>query len=133
MDANARAAIEACTAGSLAGTLTFPEVVGRLATAGVERYHADLCRAETIFYLPDGSSHRTAAKTLDEPAAVPFTGADVVDAIRAVQRGAIDYREFCRRIAAAGCVGYMVSLHGRRVVYYGPTGDSHVEHFPPAP
>jgi hypothetical protein len=41
-------------------------------------------------------------------------------------RGAI---ETC----TAGCVAYMVSLPGRRVVYYGRTGASHVEHFPPAP
>ena len=36
------------------------------------------------------------------------------------------------RAAEAGCVGYMAFMAGRRVVYYGRTGDSHVEWFPDA-
>lgn len=31
-----------------------------------------------------------------------------------------------------GCVGYHVSLAGRRAVYYGRSGETHVEQFPPA-
>jgi uncharacterized protein YbcV (DUF1398 family) len=34
--------------------------------------------------------------------------------------------------ADAGCVSYFVSLAGRRAVYYGRTGDEHVEWFPGA-
>jgi uncharacterized protein YbcV (DUF1398 family) len=56
----------------------------------------------------------------------------VEQAVRATQRGEIRYREFCRRIAAAGCVGYFVSLAGRRAVYYGRTIDTYVERFPDA-
>ncbi len=52
--------------------------------------------------------------------------------MRAVQGGRIRYREFCARIAAAGCVGYFVSIPGRRAVYYGRTADSHTEWFPGA-
>lgn len=33
---------------------------------------------------------------------------------------------------AAGCAGYLVSLPGRRVVYYGRTGETHVELIPAA-
>ena len=53
-------------------------------------------------------------------------------AIRAVQGGRLDYKGFCERILAAGCVGYHVSLAGRRCVYYGRTGETHVEMFPGA-
>jgi uncharacterized protein YbcV (DUF1398 family) len=47
-------------------------------------------------------------------------------------RQEIAYREFCRQIADAGCVGYFVSLAGPRAVYYGRTGDERVEWFPGA-
>ena len=56
--------------------------------------------------------------------------AGVMAAIGAIQQGQIRYREFCARIAASGCVGYLVSLAGRRAVYYGRTGETHVEYFP---
>ena len=63
-------------------------------------------------------------------AAMPREG--VEKAVRAIQRQEIAYREFCRQIAGAGCVGYFVSLTGRRAVYYGRTGDEHVQWFPGA-
>lgn len=37
---------------------------------------------------------------------------------------------FCRKVAAAGCAGYVVSFPGRRAVYMGRTGETHVETFP---
>jgi uncharacterized protein YbcV (DUF1398 family) len=58
-----------------------------------------------------------------------FSAEGVEKAVRANQRQEIAYREFCRLIAGAGCVGYFVSLAGRRAVYYGRTGDEHVEWF----
>ena len=30
----------------------------------------------------------------------------------------------------AGCAGYFVSIPGKRVVYYGRTGETHVEIIP---
>ena len=65
-------------------------------------------------------------------AASGFLAEGVEKAVRAIQRQDIAYREFCRRIADAGCVGYFVSLAGRRAVYYGRAGDEHVEWFPAA-
>ncbi len=52
--------------------------------------------------------------------------------LRAVQQGQIKYKTFCEQVMAAGCVGYIVSMAGRRVIYYGRTGDNHVEWFPGA-
>jgi len=31
---------------------------------------------------------------------------------------------------AAGCAGYLVSFLGRRVLYFGRSAGTHVEHFP---
>jgi len=33
-------------------------------------------------------------------------------------------------VVAAGCTGYLVSFPGQRAVYFGRTGETHVEHFP---
>lgn len=119
-----------CTRRSDQGTITFPEVVRRLAEAGVERYHTDLVRAEKTYYTPEGATHVVPSSPLAVTPAIPFSPADIQAAISAIQENSIDYTEFCRQIAAAGCVGYHVSLVGRRAVYYGRTSELHVEYFP---
>lgn len=132
MNMEARAVMEAMTEASDAETITFPEVVKNLMAVQVERYHADLLRAEKVYYLPDGTSHVVAAKPLRGTPAQTFAPTGVAAAVRAVQAQQIRYNEFCDRIAAAGCVGYFVSMAGRRAVYYGRGGDSYVEPFPGA-
>lgn len=122
--------LQECTDGSDQERVTFPEVVAKLAGAGVERYHADLLRAEKTYYLPSGESQRLQAASVVAVPPTAFTADGVAAAVRAIQQQQIKYREFCERIAQAGCVGYFVSLAGRRAVYYGRTGDSYVEPFP---
>lgn len=124
--------VQECTDGSDQERVTFPEVVAKLAGVGVERYHADLLRAEKIYYLPSGESQRVQAAPIAAVPPAAFTADGVAAAVRAIQQQQIKYREFCERIAEAGCVGYIVSLAGRRAVYYGRTGDSYVEPFPAA-
>ncbi len=132
MKSDVIAVIEECTKASDEARLTFPEVVARLAAAGVERYHADLQRAEKTYYLPDGASHVAVSASVATVPAEIFSAAGVDAAVRAVQTRAIDYKAFCERIVEAGCVGYLVSIAGRRAVYYGRSGETHVEPFPPA-
>lgn len=124
--------VQECTDASDQERISFGEVVMKLMQAGVERYHADLLRAEKIYYLPSGESHRVEALPVEATPPQAFTADGVAAAVRAIQTRKIQYREFCERIAQAGCVGYMVSLAGRRAVYYGRTGDSYVEPFPAA-
>lgn len=124
--------LQECTDASDQERITFPEVVMKLMQAGVERYHADLLRAEKVYYLPSGESHRVAAGPIEVTPPNDFAAAGVEAAVRAIQQKKIRYREFCERIAQAGCVGYIVSLAGRRAVYYGRSGENYVEPFPPA-
>jgi uncharacterized protein YbcV (DUF1398 family) len=126
------AVMKECKEQSLAGKIPFPEVIRRLHEAGVERYHVDLTRDETTYYLPGGESHVFATDGPREPIAGPFDAAAVEGAVRASQRGEIIFPEFLRRIMAAGCVGYFTQIAGRRVQYIGRTGDTHVEPFPTA-
>jgi uncharacterized protein YbcV (DUF1398 family) len=132
MQADVVKTMQECTDASDQDRTSFPEVVMKLMQAGVERYHADLLRAERIYYLPSDESHRVPAASVNATPAPAFAADGVAAAVRAIQQQKIQYREFCERIAQAGCVGYMVSLCGRRAVYYGRTGDSYVEPFPAA-
>jgi uncharacterized protein YbcV (DUF1398 family) len=133
MNAHVKQVVQECTTGSDQERLGFPEVVAKLMDAGIERYHADLRRAEKTYYLPTGESFVTPAEAVDGEPAEAFSAAGVEAAIRAIQTQSIAYGEFCTRIVEAGCVGYLVSLAGKRAVYYGRTGEMHVELFPGAP
>jgi len=123
-------AMAATVEGSDSGVMPFPEVVKRLAEAGVESYYADMRRAERIFFMPDGRSRSLASRLGHGPVAQAFSPEGVKAAIIDIQNRRIDYPAFCERIIAAGCCAYVVSLLGRRAVYMGRSGDSYVEHFP---
>jgi len=132
MNAHVKSVVEACSKGSENGSLNFPRQLGKLAAAGVEGYYADLRRSVRIYYLPNGESFEVAAHDVGLPVADAFDPSSVEAAVRRSQAGAHTYRDFCREVAAAGCAGYLVSLLGRRVVYFGRTAETHVECFPAA-
>ncbi len=130
MDGHVKEVVRDMSEASDEERITFPEVVKALMAVGIERYHADLTAGRKTYYLPDGDFDEVEVRKAS--AATKFSAEGVEKAVRAIQRQEIGYREFCRRIADAGCVGYFVSLAGRRAVYYGRTGDEHVEWFPGA-
>jgi uncharacterized protein YbcV (DUF1398 family) len=125
--------MEQCAKGAVSGELTFPEIVGKLMAIGVERYHADFSRQEITYYLADGESLVVGLPHPAHVTAAEFSAADVAAAVKQSQQNEHTYLDFIRKTMAAGCVGYIVQITGRRVIYFGRKGDSHVEHFPPAP
>jgi uncharacterized protein YbcV (DUF1398 family) len=133
MNAEQTRVAQACARGSLAGEMTFPQVVGQLIAVGVERYHADYSRQEITYYLPDGDSLVVAASHEPHATGKEFSAAAVEAAVRQSQQGQHSYVDFVRKTMAAGCVGYFVQISGRRVLYFGRNGECHVDHFPPAP
>jgi uncharacterized protein YbcV (DUF1398 family) len=130
MNPAAIAAANECSQRSDAGTITFPEVVGKLIAAGVESYHADYYRREKTYYMPGGESHVTPQELPGVAIATAFSPQGVEQAVRRIQRGEIGYMEFLRLTMLAGCVGYGVYISGRRAIYFGRTGDNYVEPFP---
>lgn len=128
----ARDVVVECTRSSDEERIPFPQIVGMLMAANVERYHADLVRMEKTYYMPDGETFVIPSRPSDGTPNAEFSAAGVEAAVRASQAGQIKYREFCRRVLEAGCVGYFVSLTGRRAVYFGRTSECHVELFPTA-
>jgi len=125
--------IQKIAEGALTGELTFSEIVGQLTEIGIERYHADYSRQEITYYLPDGDSLVVATPHPSHPTPTEFSASDVEDSVRQSQRNEHTYLDFIRKTMSAGCVGYFVQITGRRVIYFGRNGESHVEHFPPAP
>jgi uncharacterized protein YbcV (DUF1398 family) len=120
------------TAGSLAGTVDFPDVVHSLVAEGVESYYADLVRMEKSFYAPDGETHVEKMDFPALPVGQEFDQTEVMSAIRASQAGTQKYPEFLHRAIGAGTTSYMVFLTGRKAIYFGRKGEFHVENFPGA-
>jgi uncharacterized protein YbcV (DUF1398 family) len=131
MDERVKSAVRELTAALEQERTTFPDAVQALLATGVERCHADFCAGTTTYYMRDGSFEITASRII--VAGHDFLGEPVKEAVHAVEQGEIGYRMFCDRLAGAGCVGYFVSLAGRRSVYYGRTLAAHVEWFGPPP
>jgi len=116
--------------GSLTGKASFPEVVSRLNAIGVERYHADYSRQEKTFYFADGSSLVVTVPYGEFQLGLAFSAASVQESVRQSQRNEHTYLDFIRKTMGAGCVGYFVQITGRRAIYFGRNGESHVELFP---
>jgi uncharacterized protein YbcV (DUF1398 family) len=131
MDAHVKDVVRELSAASDEERITFPEVLQALMEVRIERYHADLVAGRKTYYLADGDFEDVEGRKFGG-AAMTFLPEGVEKAVRAIQRREIDYRKFCRLIADSGCVGYFISLAGRRAVYYGRTGEEHVEWFPGA-
>lgn len=115
---------------SLAGTITFPEVVRNLLEAGVESYKVDLIQCLKTFYAVEGKPYVERFVFTGPKVPAQFSAEAVVSAIRASQAGKITYGVFLDQIMKAGCSSYTAYLTGKKVIYSGRTGDSHTEHFP---
>ena len=130
MDREVQAVIEHCVAQSHAGAISFGDMVGALATGGVESYYADHRARFTMFYMPDGSTHAVQLRAPATDIAEDFDPTAVQAAVRGAQSGKVKYMEFQALTRAAGCIGYFVWIAGRHVAYQGRRGEVHVEHFP---
>ncbi len=118
---------------TLAGTMSFPEVVASLLEAGVEYYHVDYISRRKTFYGSDGDVASTAIDYEDLPhVAADFCVEGVREAIRDSQLNGQKFRDFTHRVMDAGVQGYIAFLRGKRVTYWGRQGDQHTEWFPDA-
>lgn len=134
MDAHKRAVAQDCLEGAETDRMTFPQSVAKLIEAGFDGYLVDLRRAARTYYLLDGESLDLPTGAATAKVATAFDADSVIAAIREAQVLApgYTYKGFCAKVAAAGCAGYLVSFAGRRALYFGRTGETHIEHFPSA-
>ena len=118
---------------TLAGTAPFPEIVGKLIAAGVEYYHVDYVGLRKIFYGPGGDTVVTPLTYEGlPPVGAQFDAAALRAAIVDSQNHGQKFRDFTRRAMSAGVQGYFAFLRGKRVTYWGRSGDQHTEWFPGA-
>jgi uncharacterized protein YbcV (DUF1398 family) len=118
---------------TIAGTISFPEVVNQLLAAGVEYYHVDYVGLRQSFYSADGSIAVTPINYEGlPPVATEFSAADLRANILDSQRNGQKFRDFTRRAKENGVQGYFAFLRGKRVTYFGRQGDQHTEWFPGA-
>jgi uncharacterized protein YbcV (DUF1398 family) len=132
MDAERITTAKACLNAAHDGSLSFPEIIGKLTGAGFEGYAVDYRRNRQIYYLPDGDNVESAMPHAPGSVAAAFDRDGVEALVRWAQANGPDYSyaAFCEKVKVAGCAGYLVSFPGRRVVYYGRTAETHVELFP---
>lgn len=124
----ARATLE----GSETDAVTFPQSVAILTEAGFDGYDVDFRRATRTYYRADGATIDLETAPTPMRVAARFDADAIKAAIREAQAqpAGYTYKAFCAKVMGAGCAGYLVSILGGRVLYYGRTGETHTEAFP---
>ena len=123
---------ESCLKATYEKTMSFPEIVGALISAGFEGYSVDYRLNTTSYFLPDGDCAILKNLPTEEKVAQSFDQPGIAAQIKWAQANLPEYsyKAFCTNVKALGCAGYIVSFLGRRVLYFGRTAETHVEHFP---
>ncbi|MBL8635109.1 MAG: DUF1398 family protein [Myxococcales bacterium] len=123
---------QSCLDAAYDGTMDFPSIIRTLMDAGFEGYDVDYRRGTSTYFHSSGDSVQLALPRCDASVAAKFDGSAVEQAVREAQHKVpgYTYAGFCTKAKTAGCAGYMVSFLGKRVVYFGRTAETHVEHFP---
>jgi uncharacterized protein YbcV (DUF1398 family) len=116
--------------GSESGAITFPQSVRMLTEAGFDGYAVDFRRSTRAYYMPGGEAVELRTERTPAPVAERFDAAMIKKALREAQALVPGYKGFCAKVVGAGCAGYLVSFTGKRVLYYGRTGETHTEYFP---
>jgi uncharacterized protein YbcV (DUF1398 family) len=132
MDAERIAIANTCLKAAYDKSMSFPEIVGTLIKTGFEGYFVDYRRGTTTYFMPDGDNVVLENCSSEGAVAAQFDSAGVASQVKWAQANPPDYSyaAFSRNAKAFGCAGYIVSFSGRRVLYFGRTAETHVEHFP---
>lgn len=121
-----------CHQGAENNSMDFPEIVKQLIQTGFDRYSVDFCKSTISYYLPCGDNLTLDFSCEKVLISEKFNSDTIKKAICAAQMKVekYTYSWFCKCVMEAGCTGYLVSFLGKRVVYFGRTGEIHVEYFP---
>jgi uncharacterized protein YbcV (DUF1398 family) len=132
MDAPMKTLAHNCLRGAETGAMTFPQIVRALSEGGFESYLVDYRRSTTTYYGADGKSVSLPGHETDGEVSPRLDVGALRVAIHEAQILApgYSYLGFCSKAKRAGCAGYLVSFTGRRALYFGRDGATHVEPFP---
>jgi uncharacterized protein YbcV (DUF1398 family) len=118
--------------------LTFPETITALSDLGVSRYRVDFISSSTNAYVGNQVDEYTYTDHVSDlnPGTIAWAPEKLKAAVKETQaladKGKGDYTEFCRKAVLAGVVEYVCYIDGKKVVYFGPLGESYTEWFPGA-
>jgi uncharacterized protein YbcV (DUF1398 family) len=123
---------ESCLKAAYDKTMAFPDIIGTLMESGFEGYLVDYRSNTTTYFEPDGGSVVLKNHCSEGSVASQFDQPGIAVQIKWAQANPPEYSyaTFCKNVKALGCAGYIVSFSGRRVLYFGRTAETHVEHFP---
>lgn len=132
MDAYLTAIAKNCLDSAYENTMSFPEIVGTLIKSGFEGYVVDYRCNTVTYFLPNGESVVLDGRQSEVPVSAQFDQPGIAAQIKWAQANPPEYsyRAFCKNVKSLGCAGYIVSFLGKRVLYYGRTAETHIEHFP---
>jgi uncharacterized protein YbcV (DUF1398 family) len=132
MDAQQKTIAQKCLEGAYDNTMSFPEGVQALMEAGFDGYHVDYRLNTRTYYLPNGETLVLSNPDHHSAIGAQFKQPEISAAIKWAQLNSPDYNyiDFNTRVTSSGCAGYLVSFLGQRVLYFGRTAETHVEHFP---
>jgi uncharacterized protein YbcV (DUF1398 family) len=122
---------QAAFEGSEANTLTFPEGVRMIAAAGFNGYLVDYRSGTRTYHHSNGEVFTFQGHVY--PPVDAFDAGVVKAAIKEAQLmvPGYTYQGFCRKVTEnGGAAGYLVSIVGKRVLYFGANGETHTEYFP---
>jgi hypothetical protein len=117
--------------GTETNTLTFPEGVRMIAAAGFNGYLVDYCAGTRTYHHSNGEAFTF--RGLPYPPVDTFDAELVKAAIKEAQLlvPGYTYQGFSRKVTGlGGAAGYLVSIVGKRVLYFGMNGETHTEYFP---
>lgn len=135
MDTQQTTIAQNCLNAAYDRTMTFPEIVGALIEAGFDGYAVDYRCDTTTYFRADADGITLKNRPSEGKVAAQFDQPGIAAQIKRAQANPPDYSytSFCKTVKALGCAGYIVSFPGRRVLYFGRTAETHVEHFPHLP
>ena len=122
---------ETCLKAGYDKTMAFPDIVATLMKAGFEGYLVDYRSNTTTYFEAGGDSVVLKNHCSEGSVALQFDQPAIAAQIKWAQANPPEYSyaAFCKNVKVMGCAGYIVSFPGRRVLYFGRTAETHVEHF----
>jgi uncharacterized protein YbcV (DUF1398 family) len=109
----------------------FPVLAEVLRQAGVQMNRWSLPSCQSVYLMKEGSVVQQGAPLLTGVQEIPKFDRDaLMSALRTDQEGRSTFPEFLQAVWKAGVIGYDADFIGRKVIYYGATGESYMEEYP---
>ncbi len=109
----------------------FPVLAEVLRQAGVQMNRWSLPSCQSVFLMKEGSVVQQGTPLVTGVHEIPkFDREALITALRTDQEGRSTFPEFLQAAWKAGVVGYDADFVGRKVIYYGATGESYLEEYP---